>query len=161
MKIGIISDSHDDMAMIERAVSELNARDVGKVLHAGDFVAPFTIERLDRLNADIIGIFGNNDGDRILLNERFGGRIHNQPHTLSLGEPPMRIVMVHEPKTVEALAKSGLYDVVIYGHTHIPDIKKIGSALVINPGKLARIHKGKTTFAVLDTESMEAEIIEL
>jgi hypothetical protein len=31
----------------------------------------------------------------------------------------------------------------------------------VNPGKVARLHKGKSTAALLDTETMKAEVIEL
>jgi putative phosphoesterase len=62
---------------------------------------------------------------------------------------------------VEALAACGQFDIVIYGHTHTPDIRKAGRTLIINPGKVARLHKGRSTLSVLDTEKMEAGLIEL
>ncbi len=159
MLIGVVSDTHDDMAAVKKAVEFLNAKGVLHVLHAGDFVSPFTFEVLGDLKAEFTGVFGNNDGDRLLLNEKSGGRILNQPCTLALDGKA--IVVVHEPSVVEALAASGRFDIVIYGHTHTPDIRKTGGALIINPGKVARLHKGRSTLSVLDTEKMEAGLIEL
>jgi putative phosphoesterase len=72
-----------------------------------------------------------------------------------------RVVVVHEPGIVEALADSGHFDLVVYGHLHEPEIKRVKDTLVVNPGKAARLHKGSSTLALLDTASMEAEIIEL
>jgi len=164
MLIGVVSDTHDDMAAIKKAVEFLNAKGVSHVLHAGDFVSPFTFEVLGDLKAEFTGIFGNNDGDRLLLNEKSGGRIFSPPRVMTLGDKGKRsltLAIVHEPAVVEALAASGRFNVVIYGHTHTPDIRKVNSALIINPGKVARLHKGRSTLSVLDTEKMEAGLIEL
>lgn len=159
MLIGIISDTHDDMAAIKAAVEVFNNSGVRHVLHAGDLVSPFTFEVLSGLDADFTGIFGNNDGDRILLTAKSGGRIFGQPHAAELGGK--KIVIIHEPDIAVALASSGQFDIVIYGHTHLPDIRTVGKTLVINPGKAARLHKGKSTAAILDTDKMEAKIIDL
>lgn len=159
MAIGIISDTHDDMERIKRAVTLFNEKGVSHVIHAGDLVSPFTFDFLVDLRAPLSAIFGNNDGDRVLLHTRAGGNIHTQP--LSLKLEGREIVVVHEPLMVEALASSGRFDAVVYGHTHTPDIRKLNSTLIINPGKAARLHKGKSTMAILDTGKMEAEVIEL
>jgi len=159
MLIALISDSHDDMKQISKAVSLINERKAKHVLHTGDMVSPFTFESLKDLDCPFTGIFGNNDGDRVLLKDKSGGRIYIQPHMLELGGK--FIAMVHEPIAVEALALSGKYDVVIHGHTHIPYTKNEGRALVINPGKLATLHKGRSTMAFLNLSTLEAEIVDL
>jgi len=159
MLISVISDSHDDMQQISKAVSLINERKAAHVIHAGDMVSPFTFEVFGNLQCPFTGIFGNNDGDRVLLRDKSEGRIFIQPHMLELGGK--LIAVVHEPIAVEALALSGKYHVVIHGHTHIPYTKNEGKALVINPGKLARLHKGKSTMAFLDTSTLEAEIVEI
>jgi putative phosphoesterase len=159
MAIGIISDTHDDMARIKQAVEVFNEKGVSHVLHAGDLISPFTFEVLDSLNCPFTGIFGNNDGDRVLLRTKSRDNVHEQPHSLTI--EGKRIILVHEPEVVEALADSRHYDVIVYGHTHTPDVRKVNGALVINPGKAARLHKGISTLAILDTAKMEAGIIEL
>lgn len=159
MQIGIMSDSHDDMAQLKKAVALFNERGVSAVLHAGDLISPFTFEMLDDLNCPITCIFGNNDGDRVLLTDKSKNTITPQPLCLRLGD--RKVVMVHEPASVEALASSGLYDVVIYGHTHTPDVRKVNTTLVINPGKTARLHKGSSTVALLETDTLNAQIVSL
>ena len=71
MLIGAISDTHDNLPMVEKAIRRLNDEKVGLVLHAGDYVAPFVIPYFKALNAKLIGVFGNNDGDHELLKKRF------------------------------------------------------------------------------------------
>lgn len=159
MKIGILSDSHDDMAAIARAVELFNAEGVAQVVHAGDIVSPFTFDLLRGLAAPLVGIFGNNDGDRLLLRERSGGAIHVPPHLTLVGG--RRAVILHEPHLAQALAASGEFDLVIHGHTHRPEAKRIGGTLVVNPGKAARLHQGRSTAALLETDTLEARIVEL
>jgi len=159
MIIGVISDTHDDMAAIGMAVSMLNEREVSHVIHAGDFTSPFTFELLDRLHCGFTGIFGNNDGDRLLLHERSGGKVHKQPHLMSLDAK--KIVVVHEPDVVDALSASGHFDLVVWGHLHTASIHKERGTLEVNPGKVARLHKGESTIAIVDLSELEAEIIML
>ncbi len=159
MLIGIISDTHDDMGAIARAVDLFNGREVSLVIHAGDIVSPFTFEVLDGLSAEFTAIFGNNDGDRILLRERSKNRVHVQPYLAELAG--RKVVVVHEPHLVDPLADSGDFDLVVYGHTHRTELRRVGKTLVLNPGKAARLHRGRSTAALLDTEGMEAEHVEL
>ncbi len=159
MKIGIISDSHDDMAAIARAVALFNAERVVQVLHAGDVVSPFTFDLFRDLAAPLCGVFGNNDGDRLLLRQRSQGGIHVQPHFVTVGG--MRGVIVHEPPLVPALERSQEFDLVVYGHTHQPEARTSGRTLVVNPGKAARLHEGQSTVALLETEDREVRLVEL
>ena len=53
--------------MVNRAVEIFNREKVAMVLHAGDYVAPFSIKPLFFLEADFMGVWGNNDGDKIAL----------------------------------------------------------------------------------------------
>ena len=70
--IGVIADTHDRLPMVDKAVKKLNEENVELVLHAGDYVAPFVIPKFQKLKAKLIGVFGNNDGDREFLKKKFG-----------------------------------------------------------------------------------------
>lgn len=159
MLIGIIADTHDNQPMTKRAIELFNSRDVEYMIHAGDFTSPFTIKLFRELRCKYIGIFGNNDGDKLLLQERAEGNIKNQPLILTLNNK--KIVVVHEHHIVNALADSGHFDVVIYGHTHEPVVKRVNNTLLINPGEVGGWLYGKSTAAILDLNKMEAEIVEL
>ena len=64
MLLGIIADTHDNLDAIENAVDIFNREKVDLVIHAGDFVAPFTVRKFRGLDCKFIGIFGNNDGEK-------------------------------------------------------------------------------------------------
>lgn len=163
MKVGILSDSHDHLTNLRTAVEAFNDAGVGYVLHAGDFVAPFVANELQKLRCPLLGIFGNNDGERIGLQARlkgFGAEVKVQPTFIELGGK--NFVIVHEGDLVDALANSGKFDIVVYGHTHSIDIRRLNNGcLVINPGEACGWLTGKATVVVLDTETMVPEAIEL
>lgn len=153
MKIGIMSDTHDNMGNIARAAALFNAEEVGLVLHAGDFVSPFTNIEFRKLNARIFGVFGNNDGDKPYLLKRFAdiGEIQDDPAELELSGK--KIVIMHQPRFLDSLRKSSSYDLVVYGHTHKVDIRE-GKPMVINPGECSGWLYGKATVVTLNLDSM-------
>ena len=159
MILGIISDTHDNLDNLKKAFDIFISRGVEHIIHAGDFTSPFTGRVLMEFKGGFTGIFGNNDGDRLLLSKVYQGNIHPQPHILTLHEK--RIVIMHEPDVIEALADSGHYNLVIFGHTHKAVVKKVNNTLVVNPGEAGSWLYGKATVGVVNLQNMEAEIIEV
>lgn len=160
MLIGVISDTHDNMNMLKKAVDLFNERGVGLVLHAGDYIAPFTARELRRLGCKLVGVFGNNDGEKFGLVKQFEefGELHEGVHQLKLDGK--MIAITHYPEIAETLAGSGAYDAVVYGHTHRADIRG-PEPLVINPGECGGWLEGESTVAVLDLATMSAELVRL
>lgn len=159
MLIGIISDTHDHIDNLKKAVDIFNANNVEHIIHAGDFTSPFTWRVLKSFNGGFTGIFGNNDGEKILLNKLYSERIYAQPHKFVLKSK--KIVVMHEPDVVEALADSGHFDLIVFGHTHEPVVSYHKNTLIVNPGEVCGWLHGKPTVATVDLKTMTAEIIEL
>lgn len=159
MLVGIMSDTHDNLIYTKKAIDLFNTKNVGFVIHAGDFTSPFTLKLFKELACKYVGIFGNNDGDKLLLLERSEGNIHNQPYLFTLHNK--KIIVLHEHHIIDALADSGHFDMVVYGHTHEAVVKKVKNTLVINPGEVGTWLYGKSTVALADLDKMEAEIVEL
>jgi putative phosphoesterase len=158
--IGIISDSHDHLGNLRRALALFRERGVELVLHAGDFVSPFVSEPFRELGMRVIGVFGNNDGDKLYLRERFSGvgELHFGPHEFVL--EGRRIVLMHEPRALSAFLASGQYDLIVYGHTHKPEILG-GRPLLINPGELGGWLTGQPSAALVDLEALKGELLRL
>jgi putative phosphoesterase len=168
--VGVISDTHDDIEAVKKASKIFVDRDVSLVLHLGDIVAPFTLRAFKENGIrKLVAVYGNNCGEKLGLNDtarELGYEIDYWPHVLEVSG--RRIVMIHgvgpAEKTVqlaEALAASGKYHVVAYGHTHKVDVRKIGGALLLNPGEACGCLTGRKTIALLDVEKLEAEIVEI
>ena len=67
MRIGVLSDTHDHLGYLRRAVDALCDLQVELALHAGDYVAPFVVNELQRLPCRVLGIFGNNEAIRCVI----------------------------------------------------------------------------------------------
>ena len=84
MKIGIISDTHDDHGNVLAAIGIFNDAGVDTVLHAGDIISPFTARAFETLKSEhFIAVFGNNEGEKGAVRaniESFGGEIHDDAH---------------------------------------------------------------------------------
>ena len=159
MKIGIISDTHDNVPMIKKAVEYFNGEAVDLVVHAGDYVAPFSFRPLLDLNCELLGVWGNNDGDKLALSQISQGKIIG---VFVVKEYEKKTILVgHYFETLDALVASQKYSLIVYGHTHKPDIRKIGDTLIVNPGECGGWLYGRHSIAVADLESLEAQVVSL
>ena len=162
--IGIISDSHDNLAAIRKAVEFFNKKQVRVVLHAGDIISPFTVRAFKELNPKLYFVFGNNDGDKITLVKKF-----EEIGAVPCGDfgdltiDGLHIALLHgtDETLVKALAKSGDFDVVVRGHTHDPGVRILEGTPIINPGECSGVLSGKCTVATLEVANLNVEITEL
>jgi putative phosphoesterase len=165
MFVGLMADTHDNLPMIDKAVKKLNEEKVGLVLHAGDYVAPFVIPRFKELKAKLIGVFGNNDGDRELLKKRFSenANLEIRGNFAEISVDNIKIALLHgsDEELLKSLIKSGVFDVVVHGHTHKAEIYHDGKTLVVNPGEVCGYLSGKSTIALLATVKLEAKLLTL
>lgn len=159
MLIAVISDTHDHMENIRKILEILKAKGVEAIIHAGDFISPFTWRVFKNFEGEFYGVFGNNDGDRVLLKKMYGDRIQKAIRTIEVAGK--KIAIMHEPQVIEELALSEKFDLIIYGHMHEVDIRRVGKTLILNPGEACGWLYGKSTFVILDTESLETEVIEI
>ncbi len=164
MIVGIMADTHDRLPLVDRAVKALNEQNVELVLHAGDYIAPFVIPRFKPLKAKLVGVFGNNDGERDGLKEKFkeiNAEIHGNFAEVSLDG--LRIALLHgsEEELLQSLINAESHDLIIHGHTHEAKTYRKGKTLVINPGEVCGYLTEKSTIALLNSRTKEVKIIEL
>jgi len=151
-----MADTHDNLDAVRRAISVFNSLGVSLVVHAGDFTSLRTVSLLRELKADFVGVFGNNDGPVIRAGSP-GVKIMRQPHCFNFSG--RTLIAVHEPVMVKSFAAKGGTDIIICGHTHEPLIERRGGVLVVNPGETGSRAVGRATVAIIDAESLLAEII--
>lgn len=99
------------------------------ILHAGDFVALGVLAELQKL-APVEGVVGNMDETalRQVLPER---------QVVAVEEA--RIGLVHVPgpavgRGERLVAAFPGCNAVVYGHTHLPEVSRVGKVWVLNPG---------------------------
>lgn len=166
MKIGVISDTHDNLDAIKRAVAYFT-KEVELIIHAGDVVAPFSAKIFkEAKNIPVYGVLGNNDGELLTIEvfNKLGGNVKRQFNVFNAPPPDnRRIAVMHGEmaEVIEALIRSKMYEIVISGHTHEPKIEKIEGVLHVNPGENCGYLTGKSTIAIIDTVTLTAVIIEV
>ena len=163
MKVGIISDSHDSRKNVLRAVKVFGKRGVEYVFHAGDIVSPAIVAVLGGVEgAKFIGVYGNCDYERGQLAAvigNFGGEIYEGAYRGQVGGK--RVLMSHQLEVPERTAENGQYDLVIYGHTHRLDVRRVGGTLMVNPGRSGGGLMKKATVVIVELDGMEAEDVVL
>jgi putative phosphoesterase len=163
MIIGLISDTHDNVPMIKRAVERLKEERVKLVLHAGDYISLFTAKPFAELGVPMIGVFGNNCAETEALKRVYadvGADLRG--YFAEVEEGGLKIALTHgHIKSQMDKAMNGEYDVVVRGHSHRSSIGEENGILVINPGEVCGYVSGSNTVAFLDTEKRFAWISEL
>ncbi|UZN22724.1 YfcE family phosphodiesterase [bacterium 3DAC] len=155
----VISDTHDNIPMLKKLPGIIESYGITHIFHAGDFIAPFVMPYLLFDGIEFIGVFGNNDGERLFMLEKSQGKVKIGP--IEIETPYGKVFLMHEPYALNAAVKSRLYSFVFYGHTHKVDIRKDGEVLVVNPGEYCGYLTGLSTVAIVDPETKEVELIEV
>ena len=150
MLIGIVSDTHDDLAAVEAAIDLFESAGVDAIVHCGDFVAPFSVTPFDVGGddaPDFYAVRGNNDGEWAVEStvESFGEYL-GEAGTLSF-ETDARVhggsegdavdvAVTHGTSSVvvDALVDCGDYDYVFHGHTHAHGVEERDGTVRVNPG---------------------------
>lgn len=156
MRIGILTDTHDDAAATQRALQACSSAGCTLIVHGGDVCSPFTARLIKNSGMAHLAVFGNNDGDRIHLSMI----LDIKPAPRSAEIEGTRIVIFHEP-FINDLIDPTRVDLLIYGHTHQLDFSERGGMQIINPGTVAGVLAGAKTCALFDTGTRKADLIEL
>ena len=164
MRIGVVSDTHNNLKNVKRIVELFNEAQVDRVIHTGDITQIKTIDLLKDLDAPLYGVYGNNDlGELHLLEHRirhYGLHFVHPPLTLNWAG--RQIIVVHDPLELQAVNIGGA-DVILHGHTHLKTVDfeyfERGSRLTFNPGECAGMIQGSNAIGILDLLEMKPEII--
>ena len=129
LRLGIISDTH---GLLRAEVFDAFAG-VDHILHAGD-VGP--VELLDELAAiaPVTAVWGNTDGWDVR------GRV---PEVAEVELAGVTVVVVHgmqlgSPTPENVAAAYPHAGLVVFGHSHKPLVRKVGTTLAVNPGSAGR-----------------------
>ena len=170
MKIGIISDTHNQISLIQKALGVFKDEKVEMIIHAGDMDLANMLEEFKNIEAPIKMALGNIDqepelflekaknfGLDFVLNSFLDFNINGKSFYVFHGN-----VLGNLSNVIDILVSSKKYDVVIHGHTHRPRNEIIDGVLVLNPGSLQPLSVGvKPSIAIYDTDTGEARIVEL
>lgn len=163
MKIAVLSDIHDNIKNLNKALQLIKQEKCGAIIFCGDYCSPTTFKTLAEFDLPVYAIFGNVDGAKYeimtaVLENNY--QIEQKNDLLEIKFGGKQIAICHKPEFALGLAATRKYDVVFYGHTHKKEEIKMGRTFLINPGEIYG-GMGKATFAIFDTQKETVKFIEI
>lgn len=162
MRIGIISDTHDNLRNLDTALDILKEEGISLLLHCGDLSGPGVVEALS--DFDVWIARGNVDHhpelERAVLEALGKGRLAERHHLTLEGHSAL-LVHGHQEGELRRLISAGGYAYVFHGHTHRRRDETVGSTRVINPGALGGMRWQRRSFCILDLQSDSVTFIEV
>lgn len=165
MKIGIISDTHDNISNIEKTLEYFNKNDIRILIHAGDLCAPSLLKNtfypkfLGEMHF-ILGNVGDHQTLKKIVQDINNERVKYYGEEAELVINNKKIKVVHYPDIAKKYFNSDKFDLVIFGHNHESSIEEKNKFFFINPGTLGGLYQDPS-FAVYDIEENKAEIFKL
>jgi putative phosphoesterase len=143
-----IGDTHatDGHRLSGETLAAVRAADV--VVHTGDFTQPAVLDALEAEADRLVAVAGNNDGPGI--RERV-------PETATVDALDRRFTVTHghqqDDTARSLLARQEEADVLVVGHSHRPEIRRLGDVVEVNPGSYADPRWNEPAFAVVERET--------
>jgi putative phosphoesterase len=119
-RIGVISDTHG--LLRPEALAALRGSD--QIIHAGDIGSPEILQQLAAI-APVSAVRGNVDKGSWALN------LH-ESEVLEVGG--VSIYVLHDIAQLDLKPAASGFDVIVYGHSHVPKQEERNGVLYFNPG---------------------------
>jgi uncharacterized protein len=158
MKLGILSDTHNQLNRTRRAVELLREAGAEVLVHCGDITRGEIVAACSLLPCHYV--LGNNDGENVTelksAIQETGGTCLMWSGELELAGRRIGIAHGHYHTDVRKLL-AGEPDYLLSGHSHMAHDERVGSVRRINPGALHRAPS--FSVAVLDLVTDELKFL--
>jgi len=153
MRIGILSDSHNQVGNLLAALRIFQEAGVSQLIHCGDMANVFTAQRLS--DFDVIYVNGNTDNSPAAVNDALwllnpANETPGDSYSGNLAGVGLAATHGHLPRLLDKLIKDRQHSYVFHGHTHRQRDELIGKTRVINPGALGGARYEPRTICILD-----------
>lgn len=162
MLVGVLSDVHDNLDNLRKALEIFKERETEALIFCGDFCSPIPARVIaGEFKGEVHCVFGNGDGDRFLMlnvaNTQYPNlKLHGEYAELVF--EGVKVAVTHYPFYARALARTGDYHAVFSGHTHEASQERIKDCLWLNPGDVMG-WKRKGSCAIYNTVTNSGEIV--
>jgi putative phosphoesterase len=162
MTIAVMSDLHDNDACWNIMVRQLNEVKIETLINCGDTAAPATLQHMAATFAGTIHTVFGNVADRD-LELKVASTLMNVVHhgdegAIVIGDK--RIGFNHYPPVAQAMARTGEFQLVCHGHSHLKRWEKMGDCIVMNPGT-AGGQREYPSYALVDLVAMTVQFVEI
>jgi putative phosphoesterase len=163
MKIALLSDTHNNILTLSRAIQWIEQQKISTLIHCGDLTTIETGALLRQFR--VILTFGNGDFTSGALHDHFH-TMNNQSYAGMHFEGEIhgsRIAITHGhiPGKVEAWTHEQRFEYIFTGHTHRRRDERKGITRIINPGALGGLRKESRSFAIIDLQSGDLQWINI
>ena len=160
LRIGVVSDTHNNLKNVTKIVDLFNKAQVDHVIHTGDVTQAKTLALFAQLEAPLFGVFGNNDMERVSLDACIA------QHGFNFCEPPFhvtwhnrKIIVVHDPLEFDGHLADH-HHLALHGHTHRYRLEQNDhNTLFFNPGECAGHMQGFNAIGIVDLNSLDCELL--
>jgi uncharacterized protein len=163
MLIGVLSDTHNQLANLAVALALFEHEGVSTLIHCGDFTGSEVARKM--VGFRVIGIFGNGDYESGEIREEL---LRQNPENYAglvfsgrIGEARIAATHGHLPGRVEELVHAGNYDYVFKGHSHTHKDERFGFTRLINPGALGGMQREERRVCLVDLTSGKANFVKI
>ncbi|OQB85264.1 MAG: hypothetical protein BWX85_00797 [Chloroflexi bacterium ADurb.Bin120] len=163
MKIGVLSDTHDNLANLLAVLEICREQQIDTVIHCGDLtglemVSPFAGFRT-------IFTYGNMDHISGAIKKRFE-KIGKDNYaglvfTGALGGVSIAATHSHIEGKLMDLVSSQRYKWVFHGHTHLKRDEIIHGLRIVNPGALGGLGREPRSFCIANLLTEDVEFIRI
>lgn len=157
VRLGVLSDTHGDLAGTRRAIELFRNRGVSAVIHCGDIGGTAIVRAFQGLETHFI--FGNMDGEDERLRlaaEETGNVVHGWFGSLELGGKKIFFLHGHHFQRLDRAIRCGDWNLVCFGHTHQATLEQYGETVVLNPGAFQRVATPRIAVVTLPELAVES-----
>lgn len=155
MKIGILSDTHNERYLARKAAEIMLSMNIKVIVHCGDVGSTRILDELSEFQ--IFLAYGNQDFDRLAIDQKLLqlGDNNKSGKFLQLSFAGKDLFVTHgdDCSVLNEAINSQRYDYVLSGHTHRFRDQKIAKTRDVNPGALGGRFVEQRSFAILDLEN--------
>ncbi|PKM82965.1 MAG: metallophosphoesterase [Firmicutes bacterium HGW-Firmicutes-14] len=146
MRIGVVSDTHGKPEFFRRAVEQMGKIDL--LIHAGDhYKDALSIGKEAGLK--VVAVGGNCDWFSPGPDEE---ELEIEGYRILVTHGHMYGVKAGTSRLAEKL-REGKYDLVVYGHSHVPEITRLQAGYLMNPGSVSSPRMGcKRTYGIVEID---------
>ena len=160
MKIGIVSDTHNNIGPTKKAAGIFRENRIDLLVHAGDITSPRMLDYFRDFQCRIV--LGNGDIDVEELQKKSQALGMEEIREVWEFETGGKKIIVFHGNNVNLFRQSilsGNYDYIIKGHTHHFENYLSHKTRVINPGAL--YGSDECSVAILDTVTDRVQMIKI
>lgn len=153
MRIGVLSDTHNNIGNLLKALQFFRAEGIKQLVHCGDMADMMTARQMG--DFDIIYVNGNMDDtaeavSHVVWTLNLRNEVPGDVFTGELDGVPIAATHGHLAGKLDKLIRSRRYQYVFHGHTHRQRDEMMGKTRVINPGALGGARYGPRSVCVVD-----------